>query len=156
MRYRYALYFVQTNRVVKITIDLIRRLIYLKIKFLLSDGLSVQQCENTCNVPTYRYCYYLLQQVQGRSKLRSNSYSDGPYNEFFREVTDSVNKIANQMKLKLNEGDIHIEKYVETLKETVGRADALFQESWIMVSFRFLRLHKHKQGVGLVTKTWFF
>lgn len=89
------------------------------------------------NNNTYNVIIRTKQQVQGHSKLLPERYSDSPYDDFFKEVAQAVNRISEKLQLKLNEADIYVEKYIEKFKGSVEEVNEHFQESLQTVSFRF-------------------
>lgn len=79
-----------------------------------------------------------MKQAQGAglsSKLVQNA--DNPFNDFFREVSKSIHVIAERLQLRLNEADIHVDKYIDQLKEKIDLTEGTIQESLSKVSFYY-------------------
>jgi len=70
---------------------------------------------------------FCLSQVQGGSRLLSEK-ADNPFEEFIREISKSANRISEKLQSKLNEADIHVEKYVGKLKDNVELSNEQIQE----------------------------
>jgi uncharacterized coiled-coil DUF342 family protein len=71
---------------------------------------------------------FCLSQVQGGSRLISEK-SDGPYEELFKEISKSVDRIWEKVQLRMNEADVHVDKYIDNLKDKIEGSNVQFHET---------------------------
>lgn len=75
-----------------------------------------------------------FRQAQGASKLIGDR-GESPYDDFFREISQSVHRIAEKVQLRLSEVDVHVDKYIDSVKDHVEMSNEHVQEVIQKVSF---------------------